>query len=299
MSTELTIGKHSISEIMKLGEMLAKSGYFKDATDPAKAVAKIMAGQELGIPPFASMAGIYIIEGKPVLGANLIAGLIKKSGKYDFRVLLLTNEECDIEFYRDGKPLGRCGYDMDDAERAGLAGKAVWKRHPRNMMFARSMSDGAKHYCPDIFITGVYVDGADFDAVAPVEEIKKEYVDIPAESVDTEPLHEMPADLKKMMAKVGADEKALDIKCKNAFPAEHEAWKLARFYAEKDGQWEQARDCLDKLIIRIEEVKESESETKEKAVLHSPKESFLPGVEEAAHLNGIDCEDAFPEGEGN
>ena len=49
---------------------LYKSGYFQDARNEAQAIVKVMAGSELGLPAFASMAGIHIIQGKPVLGSN-------------------------------------------------------------------------------------------------------------------------------------------------------------------------------------------------------------------------------------
>jgi ApbE superfamily uncharacterized protein (UPF0280 family) len=39
-----------------------KSGWFKDVTDLSKAVVKIMAGQELGIGPMASMTGFFALN---------------------------------------------------------------------------------------------------------------------------------------------------------------------------------------------------------------------------------------------
>lgn len=143
-------------DVFALGKVLAASGYFKDTRDEAQAVAKILAGQELGIGPIAALSNIHIVEGKPTLGAHLIAAAIKKSGKYDYRVLRHTDAECVLEFYERGDAVGQSSFSMKDAQRAGLAGRGPWRSYPRNMMFSRALTNGARMYCPDVFVTGVY-----------------------------------------------------------------------------------------------------------------------------------------------
>ncbi len=39
---------------------------------------------------------------------------------------------------------------MDDAKKAGLSGKDVWKKYPRNMLFYRALTSGVRLYCPDV-----------------------------------------------------------------------------------------------------------------------------------------------------
>lgn len=146
---------HSASDVMTLGQTLAKSGYFKDAQDAAKAVVKILYGQEVGIGPATAMSAIHVVEGKPTYSATLMAALIKRSGKYDYRVLRLDDDGCDLAFYqRDGgkwDEIGRSGFTTDDATAANLAGRQVWKSYRRNMLFARALSNGARWYTPDVF----------------------------------------------------------------------------------------------------------------------------------------------------
>lgn len=153
----------SLADMLQYGDIFAKSGYFKDASDPAKAVVKILAGAELGLNPFASMNGIYIIEGKPSISSNLLAGMVKRSGKYDFRLVEHTNNNCAIEFYQlikgEWALLGKTEFSMEDASRAQLATKDNWKKYPRAMMFARAISFGVKVHCPDIYLGGIYVEG--------------------------------------------------------------------------------------------------------------------------------------------
>lgn len=61
---------NNLTDIQRLGNILAASGYFSDAREMAQAAVKVMAGQELGIPPVASMMGINIIKGKVALGGT-------------------------------------------------------------------------------------------------------------------------------------------------------------------------------------------------------------------------------------
>src|SRR5512139_1417429 len=93
----------AIRDDMSLGDVAAhfvKSGYFQDASDVSKAVVKIMAGREIGFGPFASMTNIYIIQGRPSMGANLMASAVKSNPKYDYRIRKLNDAACDIEFFQ-------------------------------------------------------------------------------------------------------------------------------------------------------------------------------------------------------
>ena len=153
MTTDLA--KYQAPDVMTLGAVLAKSGYFQDARDAAQAVVKVLAGQELGFGPIASMTGIYIVKGSVSLSANLIAASVKR-GKYNYRITELTDTACKIDFYEGKEKVGESGFTMDDAKAAGLALGENYKKFPRNMLFARAMSNGAKWFCADVFGGPVY-----------------------------------------------------------------------------------------------------------------------------------------------
>ena len=150
----------SVEDLGQIGQIFVKSGFFADTRDAAQAIVKVMAGQELGFAPIASMTGVYIVKGKVSLSANLMAAAIKRSGRYTFKVLHLDAKECSIEFYEilGGKreSIGVSSFTMAEASQAGLAGSATWKNFPRNMLYARAMSNGAKWYCPDVFGGPIY-----------------------------------------------------------------------------------------------------------------------------------------------
>lgn len=141
----------TLQETLQLGDVLTRSGYFKDVRDAAQAVVKILYGRELGIGPMGSMMGVHIIEGKPSPSATLMATLIKKSRRYNYRVTVWTDKECRIAFTERGEPCGESVFTWAEAQAAGVAGKDVWRKYPRAMLFARAMSQGARTYCADVF----------------------------------------------------------------------------------------------------------------------------------------------------
>lgn len=158
MTNALTIYSQ-MGQMEIAAKSLAASGYFPDAKSQAQALVKVMAGAEMGLPPFAAMSGIHIIKGKPVLGSNLIATLIKNSPDYDYRVTKLDNEGCTIVFFENGQQVGESSFTRQDAKLAGLSG-GNWERYFRNMAFARAISNGARWYTPGIFGgSPVYVPG--------------------------------------------------------------------------------------------------------------------------------------------
>jgi hypothetical protein len=139
---------------MNISKAFYESGMFTDIKSIAQAMVKISAGQEIGIPPFAAMTGIHIIQGKPTIGAGLIASRLKGSGKYDYRVVEASEKVCSIDFYQGNTKIGNSTFTIEDAK------KALTKnidKFPKNMLFARAISNGVKWYCPDIFSGPVYV----------------------------------------------------------------------------------------------------------------------------------------------
>lgn len=141
-----------LKEPMALGEVFAASGIFKDVKTAAQAVVKILAGKELGLSPIEAMNSLYIINDKIAVLTNTIASRIKKSGKYDYKINKLDEIECSITFLAvngETKELGISVFTIKDAAKAGIVNKDNLKNYPRNMLFARALSNGARWYCPD------------------------------------------------------------------------------------------------------------------------------------------------------
>lgn len=152
----------SLVELKEIARLFAVSSQFKDiaSTNPAQAFTKMMIGRDLGVPMTRALLDIQMIQGKPTLSANLLAGMIKKSGRYKFKKLVHTDQECSIQVWEkiDGtwEDLGVSSFTMADATRAGLTNNPTWKKFPKNMLFSRVISNIAKQECGDIFLGSVY-----------------------------------------------------------------------------------------------------------------------------------------------
>lgn len=193
-----------LEQTMEIGRVMAASGFFEDARQANQAIVKVLAGRELGFGPFASMTGIHIIKGKPVIAANLYAAAIRASARYDYKVARLDDTGCELVFFEDGKEVGRSSFTEKDAKAAGLVqAGGPWVKFPRNMYFARAISNGAHWYCPDVFGgSSVYTPG-ELGEETTVDLSTGEIIDaptvavLPPSPVVPEPLPaKPPADLK-------------------------------------------------------------------------------------------------------
>jgi len=139
------------NDVQNVAKAMVQSGYFTDSKSLSQAVVKILAGREIGVGPFASMNGIHIIKGKPAFSANMMADRLKSSGRYNYRVTEMTEKVCTIDFYEffNGKweKSGTSSFSFEDAKKAGTQNL---DKFPRNMLFARAMSNGVKWFCPDV-----------------------------------------------------------------------------------------------------------------------------------------------------
>lgn len=135
-------------------------GFIPDAfvDNPGAVLAVLMTGAELGIGPMEAMRGIHIMKGKPMLSADLMLRLALRAGvRHSWRVT--TNTEARIDLSRAGHDAFTMSFTIDDAKRAGLAGKDTWKSYPAAMLRARCISAALRAYCPDVLGAGVYVEG--------------------------------------------------------------------------------------------------------------------------------------------
>lgn len=167
---------------------LVKSGFLPKAVNtPERAMAIIQTGKELGLGPMQSLRSIHIIEGKPTMSADLIAGLaLQRVPGSVLRVIESTDQKCTVEAGRTSQKLTPFSFSMDDARRAGLTGKQNWKNYPRAMLRARAITEAARAIMPDA-VVGLY----DPDELGAVTSPTGEVVELPR-VVDATPLHASP-----------------------------------------------------------------------------------------------------------
>lgn len=198
-STSLAIIQpDELDTIQRTGRILAASGYFDGKGESPQAIAmmatKILAGRELGFGPFASVNGIHIINGKPSVGANLMATAVKASGRYTYKVRELSAKVCRLEFFErvgeNWETAGISEYTIEEAP-ADLKAKPVWKAYPKNMLFARAISNGVRWFAPDVFGgNAIYVPeelGAEVDSEGDVIETTSRIVEPSTGEIIREP----------------------------------------------------------------------------------------------------------------
>lgn len=134
-------------------------------TSVEHAYAIILTGHELGLGATTALANISVIQGKPSLGAALVGALIKRSGRYDYRVEEVTDQRARVRFLQrlpgqspgqEWEDIGGSEFSLDDAKRANLGGSQTWKSYPRNLLLSRALTNGARWYCPDVFAGAIY-----------------------------------------------------------------------------------------------------------------------------------------------
>lgn len=160
----------TVGSIDQIANWMVKSGYFKSMTHAAQAAVLIATGREYGLADSFAMSNLYVVKGKIAMEADVMATLIQRSGRFQYRVRELTSETATLEFFehrrfavevpeddRQWISVGFSTFNTRDAARARLHIKSTYKEYPRNMLFARALSNGARWYCPAIFGGPVYV----------------------------------------------------------------------------------------------------------------------------------------------
>jgi len=246
------------TDLENVAKAMVSSGYFTDSTKISQAIVKIMAGREIGLGRLSSMNGIHIIQGKPAFGANIMAGKVKSSGRYNYRVTEMTDAVCTIEFmeYLNGNWIttGTSSFSIADAKKAGTKNL---DKFPRNMLFARAMSNGVRWYCPDVMNGSVVYTpeelGADVDQDGNV--INVEVVDqvrIPEPESEPEVVVEQAKSNGNKWARPMSPEvlkEALQIKSAKANPATEKQINLTRVlllehFADREDERHQAQEYL-------------------------------------------------------
>lgn len=143
-------------------EKLAKSSLLPPDLrgKPADVLVVMVTGHELGLQPMQAIRGIHVIKGRPVLSADLMVALCKRSPECEFfRLVSSSPKEASYETQRKGDPAPtRMQWTIEQASTAGLMGNDNWKRHPDAMLRARCSSALARAVYPDL-VGGMYETG--------------------------------------------------------------------------------------------------------------------------------------------
>ena len=145
----------------QMAGVLCKSGLIPSGLDTAEKVfVALQWGHELGLTPMVAVNNIAVINGKPTLSADIMCAVVKRSPEYGgikWIEMSDTKAECEItRILPNGeKETQRSCFTIEDAEKAGLLGKDVWKKYRKRMLKHRCLSYGLKDMFPDL-LAGLY-----------------------------------------------------------------------------------------------------------------------------------------------
>lgn len=148
----------SFGEAMQMAAALVDSRMFPNVKTPEAAFAIIATGREIGLSMMQSLRGIHIIEGKPTLSADAMAGLVKSRRDVCqfFRMVESSDKLAVYETHRAGEPSPtRMQFSIEDAQRAGVTSKDNWRKYPAAMLRARCITALVRAAYPDLLM-GVY-----------------------------------------------------------------------------------------------------------------------------------------------
>jgi len=156
--------------------LFALSGLFSDIKGTsleqalAQAFVKIDLGESMGLSPAEAMTGIDLIQGRVAISANIRAARMQRAG-FSWDILQLDDKGCRLSLKYKGQQLYREDVDEKtgevtkspavvsfteaDAARAGLSSKDNYKKNPRNMFFARAITNAQRWYAPGILSVNI------------------------------------------------------------------------------------------------------------------------------------------------
>jgi hypothetical protein len=153
------------TEVKEMAVAAAKSGLFPGAKTPEAALALMLLAQAEGIHPMQAMRRYHVIEGQPSMRADaMLASFQAAGGRVTWR--RTDDQACEAAFEAPtvGAPVV-ITWTLEDAKRAGVAGKGNWTKYPRQMLRARVISEGVRAVMPGV-VVGIYTpeEVQDFDA---------------------------------------------------------------------------------------------------------------------------------------
>lgn len=202
MSNELAVIPRSIGEVQSLAEILVKSTLLPEALRGKipDVIFQILTGQELGLPPMSSIRGVHIVQGKPILSADVMVALVRASGSCEyFQVETETETSVTYVAKRKGDPKEqRYTWSDEDTKLAGLNTKDNWRLYKKQMRRARCRAILARDIWPDI-LAGIYeADSQEIEARSSTPIVNRDSK--PDNVIDAEVISESIDDLASLCA---------------------------------------------------------------------------------------------------
>jgi hypothetical protein len=141
----------SLNEAVQLAELMASSEMVpKDYQGkPANVLVAVQMGAELGLKPVQALQNIAVVNGRPSIWGDGLRALIMSSPDLVNIEDSFDNDsfmaKCSITRSINGNAVRFDGeFSKEDADRAGLWGRNVWKSYPKKMLEWRAFGFAAR-----------------------------------------------------------------------------------------------------------------------------------------------------------
>ena len=142
-----------IDALERMAQAVSASKLF-GITNPEQALALMLVAQAEGLHPATAARDYHIIQGRPSLKADaMLARYLASGGKVEW--LSHTDAKVEATFSHPAGGSLTIAWDLARAKTAGLGGKDMWTKYPRQMLRARVISEGIRATNPAVCV-GVY-----------------------------------------------------------------------------------------------------------------------------------------------
>lgn len=163
MNALVTHNPAPVSDLERMAKAFAASKLF-GVQNVDQALALMLVAQAEGRHPATAAQDYSIIQGRPSKKADaMLRDFLAAGGKVEWHAL--TDEQADATFSHPAGGAARIDWTLDRANKAGLAGNAMYKKYPRQMLRSRVVSEGVRTVCPGA-TSGMYVPEEVQDIVA-------------------------------------------------------------------------------------------------------------------------------------
>jgi hypothetical protein len=152
-----------VGEIERMALAVANSGLFGIKT-PEAAMSLMLISIAEGRHPALAARDYDIIQGRPAKKSEaMLRDFLQSGGSVEWHEL--TDDIADATFSHPQGGKVRITWDMARAKQAGLAGRDMFRKFPRQMLRSRVVSEGIRTTCP-MATSGMYVpeEVQEFDA---------------------------------------------------------------------------------------------------------------------------------------
>jgi len=137
--------------IERVAPAMHQARFFGGVTSPAAAMAIMLTGYELGLPPAASFRFVHVIDGRPALSPKGALAVLRRSGLLDRLEIVEAPGACTVAMRRRGGESFSLTWTLEDARRAGVVRpNGGWDRYPQNMLRWRAIGYVADVLFPDV-----------------------------------------------------------------------------------------------------------------------------------------------------